>query len=600
MCGINGFNWLDEELIRRMNRATMNRGPDGQGVYLDEAVSLGHNRLSIIDLSENGRQPMANEDESIWLVFNGEVYNFQEIRDDLEARGHVFRSRTDTEVVIHAYEEYGLDCLNRFNGMWAFCLYDRRRNRLILCRDRFGVKPLYYYTDGRRLVFSSMIAGILAHGLKTAPNDRAIMEYLAFNLEDHGTETFFRGIHSLDRGGLMVFDLATGQSNISRWYEIRHREGVDREAIRQAFLNSVRLRTVADVRIGSCLSGGVDSSAIVCALDRLLDYEFYTFSQIAPGEDYDESQYIKEVGRLTKTRQFFTEFDSGEFLEDLDDFIGAQEEPVTSLSPYAQYRVMRLARRQGAKVLLDGQGGDEIFAGYTYFFAYYYYELLKAGKLGGLLKEMSIYPRNFGGFFPHAMLGFILLPKKMQQLAFRQVVNPWINHAMAVSSGAETGDPRWEKLTLDESLRLTLTTTAVPHLLRWEDKNSMRWGIESRVPFLDYELVESALSLPATDKIGKGRTKTVFKEAVADILPDMIANRRDKIGFQAPAARLLREKPVADILRGVVASGSFRDRPYWRADRVEEIMNRHLAGRTDANKTLWKCINSELWLRRYF
>ena len=190
MCGINGFSWQDGDLAMKMNEATKHRGPDDEGVYADGAVSLGHVRLSIIDLSHRGHQPMANEDESIWIVHNGEIYNFEDLREELIRKGHTFTSRTDTEVIIHAYEEYGLESVVRFNGMWAFSIYDKRKNILILNRDRFGIKPLYYYLDHEKIIFSSMIAGILSHNIETCPNDKAIMEYLAFNLEDHTEYTF--------------------------------------------------------------------------------------------------------------------------------------------------------------------------------------------------------------------------------------------------------------------------------------------------------------------------------------------------------------------------------------------------------------------------
>ena len=324
MCGINGFNWKDTVLIEDMNRATKYRGPDDKGIYIDEKASLGHVRLSIIDLSEKGHQPMSNEDETIWITYNGEVYNFQELRSDLLKKGHIFKSNTDTEVIIHSYEEYGSDCVNRFNGMWAFCIYDKNKDILVLSRDQFAIKPLYYYVENNKFIFSSMIAGILCHDIKTYPNERAIMEYLAFNLEHHNQYTFFENIHSLPQGSTLTYDLKTNRHIIHQWYYLKFREVKNEGVIRDKFMESVRLRTISDVPIGSCLSGGIDSSAIVCTLDTILKNKFFTFSLVAPGSLKDESKYIKEVGRNTKTQQFFTTIGVDDFLKEVDDFIIAQ------------------------------------------------------------------------------------------------------------------------------------------------------------------------------------------------------------------------------------------------------------------------------------
>jgi asparagine synthase (glutamine-hydrolysing) len=270
MCGINGFSWEDPILITKMNQITKNRGPDDQGVYTNQSVSLGHTRLSIIDLSDKGHQPMSNEDETIWITYNGEIYNFQILRKDLIEKGHIFRSDTDTEVIIHAFEEYGPDCVKQFNGMWAFCIYDEKNHILILGRDQFGIKPLYYYADKERFIFSSMISAILCHSIPTCPNDQAVMEYLAHNLEDHNNHTFFKNINKVPQDSLLIYNLTTKQYSTQKWYYPTYRKDVGIQTIRDSFKESVRLRTIADVPIGSCLSGGVDSSAIVCTLQTIL------------------------------------------------------------------------------------------------------------------------------------------------------------------------------------------------------------------------------------------------------------------------------------------------------------------------------------------
>ncbi len=600
MCGINGFTWRDERQIAAMNHATRNRGPDDVGVYVDDDVSLGHCRLAIIDLSAAGHQPMSNADGTIWCVYNGEVYNFREIRGPMAAAGHIFRSQTDTEVVIRAYETEGLACLDRLNGMWGLAFYDRRRRRLVLARDRFGIKPLYYRLDGGRLIFSSMIAGILTHPLPRAPNDRAVMQFLAFNLEQHDRQTFFDGICSLAPGHWLEFDLDTGRHRIERWYEPAARPAAGEDELREAFTASVRRRTVSDVPIGVCLSGGIDSTAITTTLDATLIEPFDTYSLVAPGSDADESRYIEEVARHTRIRTHFTTVAAGEFLDDVDDFVEAMEEPVAGLSAYAQYQVFKLAHAHRAKVLLDGQGGDEILAGYVYYFGYYFYELLAGLKWFALAREMIQSYRKLRDPFPHALLAFLLAPRGLRQWLWRARVCPWIDHDYLERTCGDEMDPRWRRMTVQESLRQTLGSTSIPHNLMWEDKSAMRWSIESRVPFLDVDFVETAMALDTPDLLRDGETKVAFKRAMSGLLPPAIRDRKDKVGFEAPADEFFRDRRVAAFTREVFDSPAFGRRPYWQAKRLRSIFNRHLAGRTKAGQTLWKCLNTELWLRRFF
>jgi asparagine synthase (glutamine-hydrolysing) len=600
MCGINGFTGNDPVLLKKMNSVTKNRGPDDEGEFYDTAVSLGHTRLSIIDLSPKGHQPMCNEDETIWLTFNGEIYNFSEIREDLKKAGHVFKSHTDSEVIIHAYEQYGLECLNRFNGMWAFCIYDKKKDLLILSRDRFGVKPLYYHVSGGKIIFSSMIAALRTHPIATKPDVSVIMEYLAFNLLNHDSRTFFTDIRSLEPGSCLQFNLRTKEVSIQKWYHLQPRRTVTVPELTQEFIRSVKTRTVADVPIGSCLSGGIDSSAIVCTLDTMINQPFFTYSLIFPGKKIDESRYMKEVGKHTRIQQQFTTLSRDNFLTDLPDFIRAQEEPTTGLSVYGQYCIMRLAYENKAKVLLDGQGGDEIFAGYEYYFSYYYYELLKKGRLLTLLKEMRSYRKNFKNYYAHRFFGFMLLPQKVQDSVYKRYLLPWLNFDLLRKSAANKNDPRCKRMTLHEALELTLLSTAIPHLLRYEDKNSMRWSIETRVPFLDFNLVETAMSIPTREKMQQGKTKIIFKEAIKSLIPAMILDRKDKIGFETPVDEFFRDPSIREFCTAVFSSEQFQSRPYWKGKEVQRLYTRHLEGTLNLGDTLWKWINLEIWLREFF
>jgi len=600
MCGINGFNWSDPALLKKMNSVTKNRGPDDEGEYDDKTVSLGHSRLSIIDLSPKGHQPMCNEDETIWLTYNGEIYNFFEIKEDLIKAGHIFKSHTDSEVIIHAYEQYGMECLNRFNGMWAFCLYDKKRDLLILSRDRFGVKPLYYHIAEGKIIFSSMISALLTHKVERKPDMSVIMEYLAFNLLNHDTRTFFKDIWSLEPGSFLIFNLHSTEVSIKKWYQIKKHPAVTVPELTQLFIQSVRSRTVADVPIGSCLSGGIDSSAIVCTLDTMINQPFFTYSLIFPGKKIDESRYMKEVGKHTKIQQQFTTLSRNNFLNDLPDFIKAQEEPTTGLSVYGQYCIMRLAYENKAKVLLDGQGGDEIFAGYTYYFSYYYFELLKKGRIITLLKEMRSYRKNFKDYYPHQFLCFMLLPAKIQNYVYKNYLLTWLNYDLLYESAVNKSDPRCKPMTLHKALVLTLLNTAIPHLLRYEDKNSMRWSIETRVPFLDFNLVETAMSIPTQEKIQQGKTKIIFKEAIKNLIPAMILQRKDKIGFETPVDEFFRDPQIREFCETIFFSEPFKSRPYWNWREVERHYNRHLEGKANIGDTLWKWINLEIWLREFF
>jgi asparagine synthase (glutamine-hydrolysing) len=599
MCGINGFSWSDQSLIEKMNKVIKNRGPDDQGFYLDDNITLGNRRLAIIDLSELGHMPMTNEDGSIWITYNGEIYNYHKIREELIDKGHIFKSDSDTEVIIHGYEQYGLDIFKKLNGMWALCLYDVKQEIIILCRDQFGIKPLYYYIDDKGIIFSSMISAILCYKNNLKPNNFAIMEYLEHNLEDYKEFTFFEDIYKLETDKIMIYDLKNKSYSTKKWYELKNKEKVSIQDIKDSFIESIKYRTISDVPVGSCLSGGVDSSSIVVILNEILKTNFYTFSFIAPGSRFDESNYIKEVGRKTNTNQFFTELNIDEFLSEIEDFVICQEEPVTGLSPYAQYRVMKLAHEHNLKVLLDGQGSDEIFAGYIYYFAYYYYELLSSLKLYTLLKETILYIINFKNIYPHKMFFFLLLPNYIKKILWKSS-NNWVNYDYIKLNDLNISDPRWEKMGLKESLNLTLFSTAIPHLLRWEDKNSMRWSIESRPPFLDINIVENALSSSSEQKLKNGKTKRIFRSSIEEYLPDLIKNRTDKIGFEVQVNEFIREEKINAFFENIINSDSFKNRPYWKWEKISKLYQQHKNKKINIGDTIWKWINLEIWLRNYF
>ena len=593
MCGITGFNWEDKHLLQKMNEAIAHRGPDDQGVYTNGEVSLGNRRLAIIDLSPAARQPMANEDETIWITYNGEVYNFKEIREDLEEKGHTFTSNSDTEVIIHGYEEYGIDILQKLNGMFAFALYDFNHKNLILARDRFGIKPLYYYYQDRNFIFCSEIKGILTHNIERTPNNRMIFEYLQYGLIDHREETFFNHIYRVMPGTYLVFDLETCSIAKEKWYSLKDKAVLDLQEIRNAFFKSVTYRLVSDVPVGSCLSGGIDSSSIVCAMkDISPETEIKTFSAIFPGTSIDESEYIKEVVEKTDVHSAVVIPEIETLIEDLNDLIWTQEEPFLSTSIYAQYCVMKLAHKNGMKVLLDGQGGDELLAGYPIYFTPYFLELFTTFKWKSFISEGFLYIKQHKNVIPFFQLfvSFIRSLFKTHDLRPGWIDKEFFNHYSR---------PRTYVFRLTEKLVETLTYSTIPGLLRYEDKNAMRWSVETRLPFLDHRFVESVLYTPPEYKIRKGITKYIFREALKGILPERIRRRTDKIGFATPEDQWFQSELFTGMVEGILDSDSFKKREYWDGEKVKKTFKKYKKGKKRLRRTVWKWINLELWLRMF-
>ena len=406
MCGISGiihFNNqpVPEQALQAMMRAMKHRGPNDDGLFSENGVGLGFVRLSILDLSAAGHQPMFSHDERYVLIFNGEIFNYLELREELKGKGHHFRTGTDTEVVLAAWQEWGEAMLHRFNGMWAIALYDRRDKTVFAARDRYGVKPFFYATDGDRLLFGSDIRSITAVlGRKPTPDSEALFNFLAFNRTDQNDGTFLQEVKKLDHGHCFSLSLAAGAPAAEKtlrprkWYDIRKeiKEPFQTpEEYREMFASAVGLRLRSDVPVGVCLSGGLDSSSIVSVL--LQDFQkkdLNTFSAIyGSGQKGDESAFI-DLYRDQVQNMYFTRPDENSLLADLDDLAKAQYEPVPSSSTYAQYRVMKLAAEH-VVVTLDGQGADEALAGYHYFFGFHFKNLLRSGRLAALAFEMAHY-----------------------------------------------------------------------------------------------------------------------------------------------------------------------------------------------------------------
>jgi asparagine synthase (glutamine-hydrolysing) len=561
---------------------------------------------------------MTSADGNLWIVFNGEIYNYIELRSELKALGFDFHTQTDTEVILNAYLAWGVECLGRFNGMWGFAIFDKRQNRLFCARDRFGIKPFYYFQREEKFVFGSEIKSLLAYeGVTPQPNDPILYDYLAYGLIDHTDETFYSGVKQLPPAHYLIFD--GSRLNIRRYWDINPKNKLElsdsgeyARRFFEIFEDSIRLHLRSDVAIGSCLSGGLDSSSIVCMANRLLfggheispelvGRQQKTFSSCFDDPRFDERPHIEKVLSATAAEANYT-FPSAETLaQELPLLLWHQDEPFGSTSIYAQWRVMKLAAGRGVRVLLDGQGADEMLAGYHPFFNAYWASLASRLRLGKLSGEWAAY-RSLYGVSPWRLMRrslSALAPLFIQQRAAAHKASLGLNPQFARQYGGRHfalpprlsgGDPFFDQL------YLSMTRASLPGLLRYEDRNSMAHSIEARVPFLDYRLVEHIFSLPDDQKIGDGYTKKILRESMKGILPESIRERTDKMGFVTPE-RLWLSGSLKPWLDDILASASFRNRAYFNAPQIVSLVAKRRAQGGDIGFALWRWLNLELWLQ---
>ncbi|MGZ6869629.1 MAG: asparagine synthase (glutamine-hydrolyzing) [Frankiaceae bacterium] len=599
MCGIAGF-WgaPDRALLAAMAEVQCHRGPDDDGFLESEEASLAFRRLSIIDIA-HGAQPMGTEDGSVQVVFNGEIYNYRDLRGELRTLGHTFRTDCDTEAIVHAYEEWGTDAFHRFNGMWGIGILDRRgaAPKLVLCRDHFGIKPVYWARSGDRLLFASEIKALLQDpSMHVCPNDQRILDYLVTGIHDHTSETFFAGVHQLQPGHWMSIHGAGDVRDEGYWEPVLTTDGDGRpEKFRELFLRSIERRLIADVPVGTCLSGGIDSSSIVMAMTQLLrDHapdarsmgdRLKTFSALFDGDPIDESEYINVVLAASGAESYEVRPTSERFFTEVEDFIWHVEEPTVSTGPYAQWCVQREAREQ-VTVLLDGQGGDELLAGYVPYQFFYLRQLLKERKFGVFAREA------WGARDTVGPLVRRKLENRRHALPIRSLLNAeWVGRL----------DPPQDPRSTDNlKLRLLqdLLQYSLPSALRYEDRNSMAHSLEARLPYLDQELVEWVLSLPPDVIIRDGWSRWINREGLRDMLPEKIRNRRKKIGFTTPEARWLKARRV--ILQSIYRSPAFVSRPYWDGLKIAEMWRRACAGEIEPHLFFWRVVALEIWLRVFF
>jgi len=612
MCGVCGIFRFDKKKVRAESVQSMlsvmkHRGPDDEGVFVADNVGMGFVRLSILDLSPAGHQPMFSSDKRYVMVFNGEIYNYIELRDELKALGHSFKTQTDTEVLLAAYQEWGKECLHRFNGMWVFAIYDNKEKKLFAARDRFGIKPFYYCANREGFTFCSEIKPLLLlHPFAKIPDQQSLFDFLVFNRTDQTERTFFERIKKLSHGHCLHLDLKQTNPvlNIEQWYDLRRAvSGAepfgDSDSFRELFYDSLKLRLRSDVPVGVCLSGGLDSSSIVSSLFReFKKTDLNTFSAVyQPGDYGDETPYIKlyehEAGR-----RFYTYPTAQTLHDDLEDFVRTHEEPMASTGPYAQYKVMELAQKH-VVVTLDGQGADEILAGYHYFFGFFFKDLLRKLRLGKLtaeslhylLKHRSLY--GFKSFFYFMMPASVRTSVRVKEKGY---INP--DFVKKYCHTNAIADSLYGAETLTDAL-LDHFEYKLEHLLKWEDRNSMRFSIEARVPFLDYRLVERTLATSSDLIIRHGMTKNILRESMKGLLPEQTRTRRDKIGFDTPQDEWFRSPYWQQKIEQVLASTEFRNKNLINCDEAVRVYQNHLAKKGNFGKEIWKWLHLDEWFRQF-
>ncbi|MCP4110328.1 MAG: asparagine synthase (glutamine-hydrolyzing) [Desulfobacteraceae bacterium] len=549
MCGIAGvFRWngitrSDTDLVKKMNAVQKHRGPDDEGLFSDTVCVLGHRRLAIIDLSEHGHQPFVSDDGRYWLVYNGEIYNYIELRDELRQFGWQFKTKTDTEVLLKAYQHFGKACLPKLNGMFAFAIYDSAEQSLFLVRDRFGIKPLYYAIADSVLYFASEIKALCSvPNLKLSIKYQSLFDYLVFNRTDIYDETFFEEIKRIPKGHYGIFN-ADGLK-ITQWWNPENYlnnfpennlENIS-DKIQEIFVSAVQLRMRSDVPVGSCLSGGLDSSIMIGILfaNNQVQKGYPTFTASFPGHMIDETWYIDALNRSCPFENMRTFPTAEQAYDRLKDFVYANDEPTTNPSFYSQYEVMRLAREYGITVLLDGQGGDENFAGYQYFHGFNLYGLLRQKKLQQFASELLKSIVRKQDISVYQTLVFQILPDSLKKQFLLKTL-PYL-HPDFFYSYADTSriyNEFFEVKGLNHSL-VRHFQYKLEHLLRMEDRNSMAFSLEARVPYLDYRLVEYVLGISENLKVQAGETKYLQKISLGKYTIPEIMERTDKIGFGTP------------------------------------------------------------------
>ena len=620
MCGISGIvsfrSPVDQYVLKAMRETLLHRGPDDAGLWMREKgppfVGFAHRRLSIIDLSESARQPMSYDAGNLTIVYNGEIYNYVELRKELEGLGCNFRTDSDTEVLLAAFYQWGENCLNKLNGMFAFAIWDERTKRLFAARDRFGKKPFFYHFKNGQFFFASEMKALFrAPEVQCRPDLEELESFTNVFQIEKGDRTMFEGIRRLKPSEALVL---TNGGSLKRWQYWGLEEHLAKDDVRlddavaefQAlFADSVRIRLRADVPLGSSLSGGLDSSAIVCTLANELKSQvnsgLKTFSARFPNSPtFDEGEYIDAVVDTSGAKPHGTTPHPDDLREHIRKIHYYQEEPFLSSSIFAQWKVMELAKEHGVTILLDGQGGDEILAGYIPYFVTYFTDLLLRPRWSTLALELF----SFLLMQYKAMQKYDDASQRFHVLGFSTLNNLWRARRRCRNKKLHG---RFRKSTeqsnsvgpfgdrLSRHLYRDLIDASIPQLLRYADRNAMAFSREVRNPFLDYRLVEFIFSLPANYKIRRGRNKFILREAMRGIIPKKVINRFDKVGYITPESKWLRG-PLKDWAQGKLFGKRLRELESYPELEVRLYWEEHQAGKRDNRWRIWPWISLSVWL----
>jgi len=624
MCGINGFVSLNhtykdgaiaglKSKIEAMNDTIVHRGPDSDGCYINNPIAFGFRRLSIIDLDDQANQPMLSDDGNYVLVFNGEIYNYLEIKDELTALGHQFSTNSDTEVILKSYEVYGEKCVEHFNGMWAFALYDFRKNRLFCSRDRLGVKPFYYAIIDNELFFSSELKAIhKVTGLSNA-NHHRVYQYLAYGYRMNDGETFFENCSELLPGTNLF--LENDKIELKEFWSLKtdlykHTASSHKEEFVNLFKSAVKLRYRSDVPVALLLSGGLDSSAIARVTDDLIESgdlpptDINAFIASFPGFVDDETEIAREFIKSCKHIKLHEiRVDSKSIIDGFEELIYDFDHPVFSFNTVVHNNIMKACKDQGIKVVINGQGSDEALAGYdTYISGVFLLDQLLSRK-GRFFKQFNAFHKLNGyskTFLLKQLFKAFLNPSKASYLRakYQEKSLSYLNEDFVSKNKRDYKTDYNFSLggkNLDSYLLDQINNQGLNKILHYEDVSSMNQSIEIRSPFMDYRLMEFAFSIPNKLKIDKGRSKLVLRDTIGKSLPKSITGNRQKIGFNTPFNDYLeKDEEFRKYVRDLVESDSFRSKKIWDADKLAEVMKNPSE---HPEFPFWRVINLEIWSR---
>lgn len=648
MCGIAGIIHLDQQgfdpqTLEQMTHSVTHRGPDGFGfagfsthtraaieVHNENLsshpefspdqnlnIGLGHRRLAILDLTESGRQPMKSATSDTWIVYNGEIYNFIELKEELIGKGHRFNSTSDTEVILHAYEEWDLNCLGKLCGMFAFAIWDRRKNRLFCARDRFGMKPFYYFVNRDVFLFGSEIKQLFySKPVRKEPNDLMVYDYLAHGFTDHSIETMFKNIRQIPPAHYLTLDFSQPVKEIepNRYWELADTptagssvsSEVYSEQFFELFSRSVRQHLRSDVQVGSCLSGGIDSSSIVCLIHSILKNDpspsrQLTFSSTFADKNFDEREFSNMVLEQTNAENHTVFPSLSEVLDETNRMLDFHDEPFGSSSHFAQWCLFREIENRNLSVVLDGQGADEILAGYHSCFGSYFLQLIRDMRLTLLIQEIR-QAKALHGYNGNQILKFIFSSLAIHtlgpRLAFLRQPPKWIGSDIyrLARKNLTNQEIHFSKNTFSNFLAYLIRFN-LGGLLRSEDRNSMAHSVEARLPFLDHRLVEFLFAVPMDQKISGGWTKMILRNTMKDHIPEAIRLRKDKMGFVTPEQQWISsipQKTIDDLLfsRPVKESG------YVDAEQAGKELQAIIKGEKTFNFLPWRLLSLSLWLNK--